>query len=87
MTCPYDHRTCRVPRCALCPGSEAAMTPRAARELSHARRDAIELRDLLVDHALEELTLRQIMTGIGLATVTRDALMRAAAARETEKSP
>jgi len=57
------------------------VTPRAARELSHARRDAIELRDLLVDHADDELTDRQLAQGIGLATMARAALLRAVAAR------
>lgn len=59
------------------------MTPCTAHELAHARRDAIELRDILVDHALDELTLRQIATAVGLASMAWDSLLRAAAARET----
>ncbi|HBR26850.1 MAG TPA: hypothetical protein DD732_07445 [Rhizobiales bacterium] len=43
------------------------------REIEHARRDACELRDLLVD----ELTLHQLMEAIGLATMARVSLTRA----------
>jgi hypothetical protein len=56
----------------------------SSRDLSHARRDAVELHDLLVDHADDELTLPQIMAAIGLASMARDALMRVAAARTGE---
>lgn len=59
------------------------MTPRTAREMQTAQCHAKELRDLL-GYYLDppELTRMQLMQAVGLATMARDALLRAAAARE-----
>lgn len=57
-------------------------TPRYTREMSHATRDMREGATLL-ERSGERTTI-ELMTAIGLATTARDALLRAAAAREVE---
>jgi hypothetical protein len=54
------------------------------REMEHAQRDAGELRDILIAPSSTgiELTRAELMEAIGLASATREALMRAAVARE-----
>ena len=52
------------------------------RELGRAQRDAEELAALLERSG--ERTITELMAAIGLATTARDALLRAAAAREGE---
>lgn len=72
--------------------SLASKAPDASyrRELAAARRDAVELCELLLNPdnrpicALTEKrdpSLRELMTALGLATMARDALLRAAKAR------
>ena len=55
--------------------------PGYLRELGHAQRDAQEIAALLVRPG--DRTTTELMAAIGLATTARDALLRAAAARET----
>jgi hypothetical protein len=66
-------------------GPLAAFMPSATyrHELAVARRDAAELNKLLA-RAEDDPTIRELMAAIGLATMARAALLRAAKAREAD---
>lgn len=65
-------------------------------EMQAARRDVVELCELLLNPdgkplsgpaLCRDLSLQELMQAIGLATMTHDALLRAAKARESTLSP